>query len=95
MSQAAAMLFYFLQQFVYYLISVIELAMFVRAILSWFDLMREWGISAFLVMVTEPIILPIRRLCERMRWFEGFPLDIPFLLTFILLSVIQTLLMAL
>ncbi|MBQ7347199.1 MAG: YggT family protein [Clostridia bacterium] len=87
----AATLFYFLQQFVYVLINVIQLAMFVRAILSWFDPMQEWKISAFLFMVTEPVILPIRRLCEKMHWFEGVPIDIPFLLSWLVLMVIQLL----
>ena len=95
MSQTVYLLFHFLRQFVYYLLGAVELAMFVRAILSWFDPMHEWGISSFLYMVTEPIILPVRRLCERMRWFEGFPLDIPFLITFLLISLVQSLLMAL
>ena len=45
-------------------------------------------------MLTEPVILPIRKLCQRMRWFEGSPLDFPFLLTMILLSLFGVLLSA-
>ncbi len=71
------------------LISVLELAMMVRAILSWFDPTGEGSVSAFLYAVTEPIIFPIRRLCEKMHWFEGLPLDIPFLLTYLVLIVLQ------
>lgn len=74
------------------LISVIELAMFARAILSWFDQTGESKISMFLYAVTEPVILPIRRLCERMHWFEGVPIDIPFMLTWLILMVVQLLL---
>lgn len=79
------------RSFVITLIDAIELLMFVRAILSWFDQTEEWRISSFLYLLTEPIILPVRRLCEKMHWFEGVPLDFPFLLTWILLSVIQVL----
>ena len=65
-------------------------AMLVRAILSWFDPMREGKFSAFLLVLTEPVIFPVRALCEHMNWFEGIPLDIPFLITVLLLALLQT-----
>jgi YggT family protein len=74
------------------LISVIELAMFARVILSLFDQTGESRISVFLYAVTEPVVLPVRNLCERMHWFEGVPLDIPFMLTWLVLMVAQMLL---
>lgn len=72
------------------IIDVLLVAMFVRAILSWFDPMREGKLSAFLLVLTEPVIFPVRALCEYMNWFEGIPLDIPFLITVLLLSILQT-----
>ena len=74
------------------LVSVIELSMFLRAILSWFDQTGESRISMILYAVTEPVIFPVRKLCERMHWFEGVPIDIPFMLTWLLLMVIQLML---
>ncbi len=74
------------------LISVLEIAMLVRAILSWFDQTGESGVSVFLYTITEPVIFPVRKLCERMHWFEGVPIDIPFTLTWLILMVIQVLL---
>lgn len=74
------------------LLSVIELAMFVRAIMSWFDQTGESKLSMFLYAVTEPVILPVRRLCEKMHWFEGVPIDIPFMLTWLILMVLQLIL---
>lgn len=82
---------YIFQQLIIILIDVLHIAMFVRAILSWFDPMQEGKLTAFLHTLTEPVILPIRMLCEKRHWFEGVPLDIPFLLTWLLLSVIQVL----
>ena len=73
------------------MIDVLLLAMFVRAILSWFDPMQEWRLSGFLTMITEPVILPIRMLCDKMHWFEGFPLDVPFMLSWLILMIVQTL----
>lgn len=84
--------FYVLANTVLILIEILQVAMLVRAILSWIDPMREWKISVFLEAITEPVILPVRRLCERMHWFEGMPIDMPFLITIILLSVISTVL---
>ena len=72
----------------YILISVIQTAMFVRAIMSWFPF-GEGKFSAFLYAITEPIIYPIRALFEKMNWGVGLPIDIPFFITFILLSFIS------
>ena len=83
---------YVFTTFVSTLLSVFLFAMLARALLSWFDPMQEWKITMFLHVLTEPIILPVRALFERMHWLEGFPLDVPFMVTWLLLSVIQTLL---
>ena len=73
------------------LLSVIQLAMLIRAILSWFP-MDDNGFTNFLYGITEPIIYPIRSLFARMNWFQQSPLDMSFMVTFLLLSVIITLL---
>ena len=86
-------LFYFLKQFILIFVNAISIAMFVRAIMSWFDPMKEMKISYFLFVLTEPVILPVRALCEKKHWFEGLPLDMPFMITWLLLSVIGTVLM--
>lgn len=78
---------YFLKITASVLLNVIYFAMLARAILSWFDPMKEWGLSAFLHTLTEPVIMPVRALCEKMNWFEGVPIDIPFMITFILLGI--------
>ena len=82
---------YILKVFLIGLIDVLQLALLVRALLSWIDPMQEWKLSSFLYVVTEPIILPIRRLFERKRWFEGMPLDMPFMVTMILLLLLSSL----
>ncbi|MBR7098878.1 MAG: YggT family protein [Clostridia bacterium] len=83
---------YILKIFVIGLIDILHLAMLVRALLSWIDPMQEWKISSFLYVVTEPVILPLRRLFEKKRWFEGMPLDMPFMITFLLLFLLGSLL---
>lgn len=85
-------LFYILRQFVIIAIDVLLFAMLIRAIMSFIDPMREGKVINFLTMLTEPVILPVRALCAKFHWFEGIPLDFPFLITTLLLSLIQTLL---
>ena len=74
------------------IINVLEVAMLLRAIFSWFDPEQGSRLSAFLYLVTEPIIMPIRALCVKKNWFQGTPLDIPFLIAVILLALLQTVL---
>jgi uncharacterized protein YggT (Ycf19 family) len=77
---------YVIVQFVLIFIDVLSVAMFVRAILSWFTLGEQTKIGTFMYVVTEPVIMPIRALCNRFGWFQGVPLDMPFLITMVLLS---------
>ena len=77
---------YVLIQCLVIFMDILSLAMLVRAVLSWFTMGEQTKIGAFMYVVTEPVILPIRALCNRFGWFRGVPLDMPFLLTMVLLS---------
>ena len=86
-----------MQTFAYILISTVDailmalqIAMFIRAILSWIPGLEENKFSNFLYTVTEPVIMPIRALFDRMGWFQNSPLDAAFFVTYILLAVIST-----
>ena len=72
---------------VYILVTVLQTAMFIRAIMSWFPF-GEGRFSAFLYAITEPVIYPIRFLFDKMNWGTSLPIDIPFFITFILLSFV-------
>lgn len=74
------------------MISVLQLAMFARAILSWIPGAGENKLGDFLYALTEPFIMPIRAILDRIPLFHGFPLDMSFFFTFILLSILSTLL---
>lgn len=69
---------------------VVDFAMLGRAVLSWFPTDGPTRIGAFLYVVTEPMILPIRRLCARFGWFQGTPLDMPFLITSLLMMMVSS-----
>lgn len=69
------------------LVKIIELAMLIRAVLSWFiDPYNRF--YQLLCQFTEPIILPIRKLYSKFSSSVSLPIDIPYLLTFVLLEII-------
>lgn len=71
---------------------VLQLLMLGRAVISWLPIEEDSPVENFLFGVTEPFIMPARALCDRFGWFEGLPIDMPFFLTFILLSVLTAVL---
>ena len=72
------------------LLMALQLAMLVRAILSWFPI--ENGFVDFIYSITEPFIYPVRVLFERMNWFQNLPIDISFMVSYLLLSLLLILL---
>ena len=77
------------------LLSALDIAMFGRAILSWIDPMSDGPLASFLYAITEPIILPVRKLFEKMNWFVGIPIDMAFFFAMISIIILQTVLEAL
>ncbi|MBQ8525084.1 MAG: YggT family protein [Clostridia bacterium] len=73
------------------LISAIQLFMFVRVILSLF-LVDDGPILGFVLIVTEPVIFPVRQICAKLGLSDTLPIDIPFFITFLLLSFISMIL---
>lgn len=69
----------------------VQLAMLIRAILSWFP-MDSNRFTDFLFSVTEPFIYPIRSLFAKLNWFQNLPINISFMVTYLLLSVLIMLL---
>jgi uncharacterized protein YggT (Ycf19 family) len=49
-------------------------------------------LASFLYAITEPIILPFRKLFEKKNWFTGVPIDMAFFFAFIAIMILQTLL---
>ena len=85
---------YILVQCLTLFLDVISIAMLARAVLSWFSQGEQTRLGAFLYVVTEPVIQPVRHLCGRLGWFQGTPFDMPFLITMVLMSFISLMLQA-
>lgn len=86
------MLVKILSYFVYFLLEAVMLAMFLRAILSWFPLKEDNPIVGFLSLVTEPFILPLRNLFYKMNWFQQTPLDVAYIGTGLVIVLLNSLL---
>ena len=71
------------------LLNVLYWALFLRMIFSLFDPEMEKRISVFLFVITEPMIQPVRKLCQRMNWFQGSPIDFSFMITSLLVFLLM------
>ncbi len=82
---------YVLINFVLIFIQILGLAMSIRAILSWFF---EGGgkFIQFLYVLTEPVILPFRKLFYKMNWFQETPMDVSFMFAYFALFIIELIL---
>ncbi len=66
-----------------------ETALFLRAILSWFITNEENRLMIFLYAVTEPFVLPFRVICRVLKVPEDVPLDIPFMLALLFITILN------
>ena len=82
---------YIVKTVIYTAIGALQMAMFARAVLSWLPGVGG-RLEDFLITITEPFIEPVRALLDRSEALRSLPIDISFLVTFILLSMIQSML---
>ena len=85
----AIQLLYIVAATVRFLIAAIQFLLLARAIISWLPFEEDHPIVSFLYAVTEPVIMPVRAVINRLGLFEGLPIDMSFLITFMLLSVLE------
>lgn len=78
--------------FVDLVLGAVLFAMLIRAVLSLIMMGEESRLSMLLFYFTEPFILPVRKLLERLGWFQGMPIDVSFFLTTVILGMVQSLL---
>lgn len=85
-------LIYILMELVVILLYVLQFCMFGRALMSWFSPDDSNGIARFLTAVTEPFVHPIRQLLNKFDLFSGIPIDMSFMVAFIVLIICTTML---
>ena len=76
----------------YLLISALQLIMLLRAIMSWLPFDDSSPLFRFVCIVTEPVILPVRNIMDKIGFLSGLPIDLSFLVTYMLLSFVLYLL---
>ena len=84
-------IFYVVAKLVQIFLSVISVAMFLRVILQFFA-SEDNKLVLFCYGITEPFIIPVRVLLEKMNVGQDSPLDIPFFVTYLILAVLQMIL---
>ncbi|MFN8637760.1 MAG: YggT family protein [Chloroflexota bacterium] len=64
----------FVVNFVYYLFTVLQFAIIVRALMSWFNPSLENPIVRFVYEITEPVLAPLRRIVPRIGMIDITPI---------------------
>lgn len=72
-------------------VEALVLMMLVRALLSFLMPETDNPLAGFVFAVTEFCITPMRALCDRMEWFQKSLFDMPFLLTMLVLWLLEML----
>ena len=70
------------------LLSVVMLAMFVRSIMSFFPDLTTSKLYEILFAITEPFIMPARFVFEKLNYDDSFFLDVPYMVTYLVLMVV-------
>lgn len=83
---------YLVVNIVYLAISALQLLMLVRAIMSWLPFDDSSPLLRFVYCVTEPVILPVRNLLDKIGFLSDLPIDISFLVTYMILTFVLYLL---
>lgn len=74
------------------MLAVFEYLMMFRAIMSWFPQIQGSKIYEFIYGITEPLIIPFRKLLQNVEALRGFPIDISFMLAFMAIIFLEILL---
>jgi len=80
---------YVLVVFVLRFIDVLSICMLLRAILGWFIMDGGGKFMGFLYTVTEPVVIPFRKLFRKLNWFQGTPIDMAFTFGWLFLYLIE------
>lgn len=67
----------------------LQLLMFIRALLSFLAPDSDGVFASFVYTVTEFVVAPVRIFCDERGWFRNLPIDIPFMITFLMLWLMQ------
>lgn len=71
-------------------LDVLMVLLFFRMLVSWLPVDEDNRLVQMLYVLTEPALIPMRSLFARMGWFQNTPIDISFMVTVLILSVLRS-----
>lgn len=74
------------------LINLLQTLMLIMALMSWIPQLRQTRLYYAISMIVEPVIDPFRRLLYKIPGMDRFPLDLSFLVAYMVLSMLAGLL---
>lgn len=74
----------------YYLVYILNILVFVSALLSWVPPLYNSRIGYILNMLTEPIIAPSRKILYRFEFARSLPFDLSPIVAFLLLGIVSS-----
>lgn len=89
--------FYIFAKVISLMLSAVSLAMFARVIMQLIAMLTSFQpennkFFIFCLAVTEIFVTPFRYLCEKFNLFTNTPIDAPFFIAYIFISLLQGLL---
>lgn len=80
---------------VFRLFQLLEVLLFVRAIMSWFPNFSQSKIASFVYFTTEPILAPVRSMLMRISALRNMPVDFSIIAAYLLIEIVKQLLVSL
>lgn len=71
------------------IILLMEILLFIRAVLSWFPMANESKFGQITYNLTEPILIPFRKLVSASSVIRNSMIDISFIVAILVLEVIK------
>ncbi|CDC60268.1 putative uncharacterized protein [Clostridium sp. CAG:448] len=71
-------------------LDVLMALLFFRMLVSWLPVDEDNRLVQMLYVLTEPALIPMRSLFARMGWFQNTPIDMSFMVTVLILSVLRS-----
>lgn len=81
-------------KFCYAILSILWLLLFLEAILSWIETVRDHPIYEFIQRLTAPFVAPVRALLHKISFFRDLPIDLSHLFTMLLVTFLQSIMMS-
>ena len=73
-------------------LDAVLLFMFARALLPFLGFSEDSRLLTFFFVVTEPFVIPVRFILQKLNLFQNSFIDVSFTVSFLLISMLSTLL---